>query len=155
MILETILFDKSLKPSQKPGMLSSILIENPGSVNELVMLASRAKDADKANCIEAFEHATLANPGLATAECFTLVVESLGSKAPRVKWESGRVIANIAAQFTARLNEAVPGLLANTEDPGTVVRWSAATALAAIVKLKTGLNKELLPTLHALAEKEE
>jgi HEAT repeat protein len=155
MSLEIILFDKSLKPSQKPGLLSKFLLENPQQVNELVLLAIKAKDADKANCIEALEHATLSNPEIATEECFNLVVESLASKAPRVKWESARVIANTAHRFQSRLPEAVPNLLANTEDPGTVVRWSAATALAAIVKQKTTLNNTLLPALESLAEKEE
>ena len=155
MSLEIILFDKTLKPSEKPGLLGKILLENPQQLNELVVLALKARDADKGNCIEAIEHATLSNPGMATSECFDLVVESLTARAPRVKWESARVIANVAGQFQGRLHEAVPNLLANTEDPGTVVRWSAATALASIVKLKTPLNKTLIPALESLAEKEE
>jgi HEAT repeat protein len=155
MILETVLFDKMLKPSQKPGLLSNMLLESPSLVAELVILAGRAKDPDKANCIEALEHASLANPGIANDECFSLVVESLGSKAPRVKWESARVIANVAHRFPSRLPEAIPGLLANTEDPGTVVRWSAAFALGAILKLKTSLNPGILPAIEAIVEREE
>jgi len=155
MSLGIILADKSLKPSQKPGLLSKILLENPQSIDELIQLAVKAKDADKANCIEAMEHATLSNPGIATEACFDLAVESLASIAPRVKWESARLIANIAHLFAGRLPEAVPNLLANTEHTGTVVRWSAAIALAAILKLKTALNKELLPAFSAIAEREE
>ena len=155
MSLEIILHDKTLKPSEKPGLLSQMLLENPLQMNELVILAAKGKDAEKGTCIEAMEHATLSIPALATAECFSLAVESLASAAPRVKWESARLIANIALLFRQRLPEAVPALLTNSEHPGTVVRWSAATALAAIVKLKTPLNSTLLPALQSLAEKEE
>jgi HEAT repeat protein len=155
MNLEIILTDKTLKPSEKPGLLSKMLLENPQQVSELIALASKAKDADKANCIEALEHATLSNPGIANDDCFSLVVESLSSTAPRVKWESARVIANISHLFLLRLPEAIPNLLANTEHPGTVVRWSAATALGAIVKLKITLNTDLVPAIEAIAEREE
>jgi HEAT repeat protein len=155
MSLAIILADKSLKPSQKPGLLSQILLENPQQVKELIALAAKAKDADKANCIEALEHATLSNPGIANDECFNLVVGSLNSSAPRVKWESARVIANIAHLFQPRLQEAIPNLLTNTEHPGTVVRWSAATALGAILKLKTPQNANLVPAIEAISDREE
>jgi HEAT repeat protein len=155
MSLAIILADKSLKPSQKPGLLSKILIENPLQINEWLLLAGKAKDADKANCIEALEHATLSNPAIANNECFSLVVDSLSSNAPRVKWESARVVSNIAHLYLSRLPDAIPGLLTNTEHPGTVVRWSAATALGAILKLKTALNTDLLPAIQAIAEREE
>ena len=155
MSFELILSDKSLKPSEKPGLLSEILMGNPQLANELLGLAAKAKDPDKGSCIEAMEHASLKHPDIATKEWFLFVIESLNSKAPRVKWESARVIANTAGKFPGLMPQAVNNLLDNSEHPGTVVRWSAATALASIIKLKTPLNKSLLPAIEAIVEREE
>jgi hypothetical protein len=38
---------------------------------------------------------------------------------------------------------------------GTVVRWSTAFALGQIIKIKSSLNKELIPTAEAICEREE
>ena len=155
MELKVLLLDKGIKPSQKPVLLSSMLSENPQWVETLVEIAKESKDAEKGHCIEALEHLTLNHPELATESCFSLAVASLGSKAPRVRWESGRLIANIAATFPHRVAEAIPGLLNNTEHTGTVVRWSSAMALTAILKLKLPVNKTLIPAVQSTIEKEE
>ncbi len=53
------------------------------------------------------------------------------------------------------IETAVTALIANTKHEGTVVRWSAAYALAAIVILDTPINKELIPTVNELINTEE
>lgn len=155
MELKALLLDKGIKPSQKPVLLSGMLNENPQLVEALVEIAKESKDAEKGHCLEALEHLSMNNPALATESCFSLAVASLGSKAPRVRWESGRLIANIAATFPHRVTEAIPGLLNNTEHTGTVVRWSSAMALASILKLKLPVNETLIPSVQSIIEKEE
>ena len=76
-------------------------------------------------------------------------------KAPRVKWESARVIGNIAHLFPAELNKAISNLLTNSEYNGTVVRWASAYALGEILKLKTKHNKDLLPAIESICKREE
>ena len=115
----------------------------------------QAKDPAKATCIEAMEFATKVNPGIATVECLEFMIASLTAKAPRVKWESAKVIANIAHMFPDKLDNAVNNLLLNSEHAGTVVRWSAAVALAAIIKMKYKKNKELIPAIEAICKREE
>jgi len=155
MIIESILNDKVLKPKEKTESLSKLLLENPLIVNELVSFAKSSKDPVKATCIEALEFATQTNPGIATKECFGFVTQALTEKAPRVKWESARVIGNIAHLFPQQLENAIVNLLSNTENPGTVVRWSAAHALGCILILKTSNNAELIPAIEAITEREE
>jgi HEAT repeat protein len=155
MIIESLINDKSIKPKEKTESLSKFLLENPLIVNELVNFARQSKDPAKATCIEALEFATASNPGIATMECFNFVIHALTEKAPRVKWEAARVIGNIAHLYPAELEKAIINLLINTENPGTVVRWSAATALGKILKLKTSNNIELIPAIEAIAEREE
>lgn len=151
----TIFSNTHLKPKEKTEALSNWLLKNPKKLGELLSFASASKDPIKATCIEAIEFATKAKPAIATEECLAFVSENLTAKAPRVKWESAKVVGNIAHLFPARLNTAIKNLLENTEHEGTVVRWSAAFALGEIVKLKTSKNKELVPAIEAIMKREE
>lgn len=155
MNIADLLNDKSLKPKAKTETLSSWIINNKITVDELIEFAKKAKDPAKATCIEALEFITKQNPSMANKNCFDFVSESLQAKAPRVKWESARVIGNTAHLFPDNLNVAIGNLLINTEHEGTVVRWSAAFALGEILKLKTNLNKELIPAFEAIIDREE
>ena len=85
----------------------------------------------------------------------TFVTKSLKDPSPRVKWESARVIGNIASQFPAKLKNSITFLLDNADHEGTVVRWATALALGEIVKLQTKFNTDLLPALEAICEREE
>ena len=100
------------------------------------------------------EFATKSDPKLASLDCLKLVAEMLLDKAPRVRWESAKVIANIAHLYPNKLDNAVGNLLTNSEYPGTVVRWSAALALGEIVKLKNKRNKDLIPAVEAIIRRE-
>ena len=155
MDLIDIINDKLLKPKVKTELLSQHLLEAKGGIDQIILLASSAKDPVKATCIEAIEFATKIKPGIAGIACLDFVTANLAAKAPRVKWESAKVIGNIAHLFPKKLALPIENLLLNSEHQGTVVRWSAAYALGEIIKLSTPLNKELLPTARAIIEREE
>jgi HEAT repeat protein len=154
MNINELLSNKEIKPKEKTEGLSKCLLHKTISVDELIEFAHTAKDTDKATCIEALEVATHQHPSIANEKSLLFVTESLTNKAPRVKWESARVIGNIAYLFPSKLDEAMNYLIANTEHSGTVVRWSAAFALGEILKLNTKINKTLLPSIEAICEKE-
>lgn len=155
MSIQEILSDKTLKPKAKTETISSLLLGKKISIDELITFAAAAKDPAKATCIEALEFVTKQNPDATDKACLAFVSQMLVSKAPRVKWESARVIGNIAHLFPASLDEAINNLLTNSEHPGTVVRWSAAYALGEILKLKTKHNKDLIPAIEAICKREE
>jgi HEAT repeat protein len=83
------------------------------------------------------------------------MTHALGSKAPRVKWEAARVIGNTAHLNPQKLDEVIICLLQNSEQEGTVVRWSAAYALGAILQIKSPHQKELLLAIEAIVLREE
>ena len=155
MDFQTLLNDKTLKPTQKTELLYKWLTDHPDRISELLDFAKSAKDPIKATCIEAIEFATKANPGIAASECLVFVSKTLTEKAPRVKWESAKVIGNIAHLFPNDLDEAIGNLLTNAEHTGTVVRWSAAFALGEIIKIKHARNADLIPALEAICDNEE
>ena len=155
MSLDELISDKSKKTKEKTETISKWLLDGSLPVDELIAFAEKSKDPEKATCIEAIEYATRQNPDIADENVFAFVTKTLTEKAPRVKWESAKVIGNIAHLFPAKLNKAIAGLLTNAEHDGTVVRWAAAFALGEILKLKTKHNKELLPAIEALCNSEQ
>jgi hypothetical protein len=68
--------------------------------------------------------------------------------------ESARVTANVAKEFPAEAAKAVPGLLINTKDEGTVVRWAAAYALTEVAKYNKDIRKKLVKKFEEITVKE-
>jgi hypothetical protein len=149
-----LLNDKSIKPKEKTEMLSAWILDGKVTIDQLVQFAETAKEPQKATCIEALEFATKQKPEIISEKGFHFVTQTLMAKAPRVKWESARVIGNTAHLFVAGLDEAITNLRDNSAHEGTVVRWSTAFALGEILKLKTKHDDELLPALQNIADKE-
>lgn len=155
MNIEDLIKDKTIKPKEKTETLSAWVSDGTVSAQTVIEFAAKGKDPVKATCIEALEFATRQKPTIADEQLLSFVTGTLTAKAPRVKWESAKVVGNIAHLFPDKLDNAITHLIANTEHEGTVVRWSAAFALGEILKLKTTRNKELLPTTEAICEREE
>jgi hypothetical protein len=155
MTIEMLINDKTKKVKEKTETISKWLLDGSMPTDELIAFAGKSKDSEKAICIEAIEYATKQNPKLADDNVFSFVTKALTDKAPRVKWESAKVIGNIAHLFPAKLNKAIGNLLTNSEYDGTVVRWASAYALGEILKLKTKYNKDLLPAIEAICDREE
>ena len=155
MNLEEILSDKSVKPKEKTGHISHLILDKKLNLADLIKFAKTQKDPNKATCIEAMEFATKNSPSIATKEVLDFVTETLTEKAPRIKWESAKVVGNIASLFPDKLEKATNHLLANTEHTGTVVRWSAAYALGEIIKTKHAKTRKLIPAVKAICEREE
>ncbi len=155
MNLAELLSDKSKKPKEKTEILSRWILEKNVTIQQLIEFAGKSKDPVKATCIESLEFASQTAPALVDEKAFQFVVASLAAKAPRIKWESAKVIGNTVHLYSTKLEGAIKGLLNNTEHEGTVVRWSAAFALGQILKLKTKYNNDLLPAIEAICEREE
>lgn len=153
--IQTTLADRNLKAKAKVEAIAKMLLDAQMSLAELLRAARSSKNKEKGTCIEALEFATRERPEIATPDCLDFVAEALLDGAPRVKWESAKVVRNIAHRFPERLVEPIKNLRANSAHEGTVVRWSAAGALSAIVELRTKHNRELVPALEAILEREE
>ncbi len=155
MTIDELLKDKTIKPKDKTETICKWILDQSLPVDELIVFAEKQKDPAKATCIEALEYATKQNPEIADDNVLIFVTNTLAAKAPRVKWESARVIGNIAHLFPEQLEKSISNLLINTEHEGTVVRWSTAFALAEILKLKTKYNNDLFPAIETICEKED
>lgn len=154
MAIEQLFRDKTIKAKAKVVTIGEWLIHKELKADELLVFAEKQKATDKAACIEALEYVTPKKPTLADEYILSIVTKALHEHEPRLKWESARVIGNIAKLFPDQLEETLPGLLLNAANTSTVIRWAPAYAVAEILKLKTDLNKKLLPKIGLLAEKE-
>ena len=155
MEIKKILSDKKLKPKTKVEKLGQDILDRKITINDLMVFAEIAKDAEKGTCVEALEFASGKNPKIITQKGFEFIAKHLADKAPRVKWECARVIGNTAHIFKNDLDIAIKNLLENAIYDGTVVRWSAAYALVEIIKLETEHNKKILPKIREICSKEE
>jgi HEAT repeat protein len=155
MDVKKVLADTQLKAKDKVNAVCKMLLDDEITLVDLIETAKVSVGSDKANCIEAIESATRVTPEIASLECLKFVTKTLLDESPRVKWESAKVIGNIAHLYPGKLDRAVCNLLINSEFPGTVVRWSAAFALGQIIKLGTRRNKELVPAAEALVKREK
>ncbi len=154
MTLTELLNDKT-KAKEKVQTICRWLLDGALTTGELIVFAEKAKDPEKATCIEGLELATKQNPNIADQHVLHFVTKALTENAPRVKWECAKVIGNIAHLYPSQLQKPLKHLLANTEHDGAVVRWASAFALGEILKLKTKHNKDLLPVIEAICEKEK
>lgn len=146
--------NRAIKPKDRTRSISEWLIDQSITTDELIGFAYHQKAPVKATCMEALEYVTALQPQLATIAVFEFAANNLADPAPRVKWESARVISNIAPMFPDQLNRVVSQLLENATHSGTVVRWSAATALAQIACISGYQNPGFLNQLQALLENE-
>ena len=155
MDITELLNNKNIKPKLKTETLCHWLLDKTISTNQLIQFATKSKDALKATCIEAIEFATKQQSEILNTTDFDFVLLGLEAKAPRIKWESAKVIANTIHLFPEKTHLTIHHLLPNTQHSGTVVRWSAAMALAEIIKLKTPINKTLIPIVNTILKREE
>jgi len=149
--------EKILKSKRKPKGIVELLAEaikrDKKQIAELIQCFEDGTTAEKGNCMEAIEYITKENPEFAE-NCLEFVIAHINDKAPRVKWESCRIMGNVAQKFPDKVKGAIPKLLENTKDKGTVIRWSAAFALTEIAKSNQDVQKELVPEFQKILDKQ-
>jgi len=155
MDLDELLNGKHLKPKERTEAIAEAFLNGSMTVSDMTSAVVGAKDPVKATLMEAFEYATSKKPEIATMELFSFASNHLSAKAPRLKWESAKVVGNIAHLYPDLLDAPIASLLENTKDNGTVVRWSAAYALSAIIRLNGYANDEFRSKLERICEAEE
>lgn len=155
MNLNELLKNKELKPKEKTVQIADAILNGDLAIEDVIEFASSSKDPAKATCMEAFEYATNKKPEIANMELFRFAEYNLNSKAPRLKWESAKVIGNIAHLFSEGLEAAIASLLENSKHDGTVVRWSAAYALTQIFLLSPYSKDHFRGLLQDIYDSEE
>ena len=155
MDFKTFFSDKTTNSKIKTESLAKAILDKEITIDEILVFASLQKDPIKATIIESIENVTKQKPEFITEKNLHFIIESLSEKAPRIKWESSRVIANTIHLFQNKQVDIIPELLKNTSHEGTVVRWSTALAFASILKTDSPESKRIISGIKIIAEKEE
>jgi len=133
--------------------LAKAVLGNPKILSSFKEDLKNAKLTERGACMEVLEYASKENPAVAKPHIET-VIGYLSDKAPKVKWESARILGNIAQRYPEDVAKSVDELLANTKDNGTVVRWSAAYALSEIAKYNIKQRSQLLKHIDRILKSE-
>ena len=155
MDISFILNSKELKAKEKVSQLAEGILQKQILVNEIIEHMHNAKDPIKGSCIEALEYATEKQSDLLDIETFLYITSCLKSKAPRIKWESAKVLGNTANHFPELIQDTISKLLENAKHEGTVVRWSVAYALKSILENSVEQKQEWKEQITLLMDEEE
>lgn len=120
---------------------------------QLVECLRNGSDVQRGICAEVMEYATKDNPQLAVP-FLDSIIAYINYDAPKVKWETARVVANASRASSESIAKAIPKLFLNAEDIGTVGRWSAAYALAKIAIHSPKLRANLIPRFMKIVKRE-
>lgn len=142
------------KPKEKVSLLANKVKKDKKLLDEIVGYFEVGSVAEKGNCIEVMEYVSQDNPELIIS-FLDFIIENLDYDAPKVKWETARVIGNLASKYPDKVAKSINKLFLNTKDKGTVVRWSVAFALTEIAKSNPKKQNELVVKFQKLIETEQ
>ena len=150
MDIAHLLSDKTTKAIQKREHIVYAIERHQISITALRACAT--DDKSTGVILEAMESVSKHAPSVADIEWLHYAIEHISSKSNTVKREASRVVGNIAHLFPDHIANAVEKLMANTGNPGTVVRWATAYALGQIVRMPRYANSELFDAVDTLAK---
>lgn len=142
------------KSKEQVTYLSTLIKKNIKLLDSLKESLANAKPPERGALMEALEYATQDNSTILKNH-LNEVVDYLNDKAPKVKWEAARVLANTAKEYPSDVAKGVEKLLINTKDAGTVVRWSAAFALGEIAKNNQKIQANLVKQINEILKTEK
>jgi hypothetical protein len=154
--IEEILRMKS-RPKERQTRLVDAVVSGKIAVKDFIDFFMEASGADKGNCADAMKHISAEKPEL-LAPHIDVLLKYVNDKVPRVRWGVPEAIGNMARDYPAQVEKAVPYLLKNITDDEkntTVIKWCAAFALAEIAKFNPGTRTRLLPVFEKRMKEEK
>jgi hypothetical protein len=142
------------KPKELILYLAENVKKNPPLFPQLIEILKSGTDPQRGTCADVIEAVSKENPDL-VAPYVDVLIGYISYKAPHVKWATSETIGNLSKSHCVQTEKAIPHLLANTTDKGTVVRWAAAFALGEIAKNCPDARGALLPKIDEILKTEE
>jgi hypothetical protein len=143
-----------IKPKEKMALLVQELKTKKDPMKDLIAAYQKSSVPNKGYYLEALELITQESPKFIDGH-LDFIVFQISANGPSIKREAAKVIANVAGTFPDKVIKAIPALLENAEDEGTVVRWSAAKGLAEIAIGNPDSRKKLLGIFDKILKREE
>jgi HEAT repeat protein len=142
------------KPKELVLYLASKVKKDKSLLADVLKGLEQGSKVEKGVCVEVMEHVTKDKPEYGAAYILQ-VCSYLNFDAPRVRWEASRFVGNLAGKYPDKVEDCIDGLLENTKDKGTVVRWSTAFALGEIAKHNKSVQDRLVKKIKSILQKED
>jgi hypothetical protein len=142
------------KPKELVAYLAGNVKKDSALFPQLIELMQKGSDPERGTSADIIELISKENPEIVISY-IDQMIPYINYKAPRVKWGIAETIANLPKQYPNEAEKAIPNLLKNTQDCGTVVRWSAAFALSEIAKNNLSARKMLVPKIQEIVKSEQ
>ena len=124
----TLLTQKGVKKIEAREQLVSAIADDSFSLGEFKSRVGELNDKQIATFLEAVEAVTGKKLKKLSADYLRFAEQYILSDNNSCKREASRIVGNMAAVYPDELKAAIPALLTNTTDSGTVVRWGSAYA---------------------------
>ncbi len=151
---DNVLLDKTTKPKEKMTLLATMLHSEKTLTSDFFNFFQSATDSERGTCMSALTIIAKEHPKFLVNH-IDFIIEQISAKAPRIKWEASECIAELAPHYPDKVVLAIPRLIKNMGDEGTVARWSTARALTEIAKANPATHLQLLPLFEKTIVKEE
>ena len=141
-----LLSDKNLKSVEKRKLIVSLLLSGKLAIAKLPKL----NDKQTGIVLEAMEEISQKDSEVIDENWLKFAENYVNSEDNTLKRESARVIGNIAHKFPEKLKNIIQKLLQNSENKGTVVRWSSGYSLGRIIQIPKFAKSDLFEALVKL-----
>ncbi|MCL4339095.1 HEAT repeat domain-containing protein [Patescibacteria group bacterium] len=135
--------------------IATAIKKDPKLIEQIKEGLKKGSKTEKGILMESLEYVTKDDPAI-VEKLLNTITDFINYKdSPRVRWEAARIIANVSAKYPKEAGKVVDKLFLNTNDKGTVVRWSAAYALGKIARYNLNSRTNLVPKIEAFLKKEQ
>ncbi|MCI6990530.1 MAG: HEAT repeat domain-containing protein [Clostridiales bacterium] len=154
MTITEIMNNKALKRLEKRHSLAEAIINREFNFSMILEACESLPEKSRSLLLEAVEEVSRFKAFALEADYLDLAEKYILSSDHSCKREASRIVGNLANKFPTKLDKAIPALLQNTKNDGTVIRWASAYALSRIIVIPQYAKSPLFEQLSDLCAKE-
>ena len=154
MTITEIMMDKSIKRLEKRNAIVAAIISREVTYSILSEACESLSEKNISLLLEAVEEVSRSKEFTLEPEYLDLAEKYIVSSDNSCKREASRIVGNLANKFPTKLENAIPSLLQNAGNDGTVIRWASAYALSRIILIPNYAKSPLFEQISDLCAKE-
>lgn len=155
MTITEILNDKALKRLEKRNVLVAAITNRELDFATISGACESLPEKNLSLLLEAVEEVSRSKEFTLEAAYLELAENYILHANPSCKREASRIVGNLADKFPDKLERAIPALLQNAEEEGTVIRWASAYALSRILLIPHYAKSPLFEQVSDLYSEEK
>lgn len=155
MTITEIMNNKSLKRLEKRNSIVAAMINREFDFSIIAEACESLPEKNISLLLEAIEEVSRSKEVTLEAEYLDLAEKYILSPDNSCKREASRIVGNLADKYPDNLDKAIPALLQNAENDGTVIRWASAYALSRIIMIPHYAKSPLFERISDLCAKEK